>query len=406
MSHREAVGRIGKSTVAPRIGRMITRFPVLKRRARLNRRSAAKKTSQRKYARRRMTHPSIEGDLLNKVVLFCRTLRERGLLATTSETIDAVTTLGLIDLDDREETFLSLRSVLTSRQEDFPVFEELFEDFWIKLGRSPQPRKIVEREDLSTGARISSRIHAHRGGHKGLAFFLEHWGAGMSRDPEPINLPGASNTESDAEKDFSLFGADELEEISTAARRIARRLARIPSRRWENARLVVLCDVSGSMDLYSQILLQFVYGLQNSFARVETFVFSTKLERITKHLRNNTYRHALKRLGTDVRGWSGGTLIGVSVAAFNFGWPKLVDKRAVVIILSDGWDTGEPEDLGAALADLRRRAGKLIWLNPLLGNSSYQPLVRGMQVALPHIDVFAPLHNLASLRALEKHLIL
>ena len=107
-----------------------------------------------------------------------------------------------------------------------------------------------------------------------------------------------------------------------------------------------------------------------------------------------------------MRGWSGGTLIGVSVAAFNFGWPKLVDKRAVVIILSDGWDTGDPEELGAALAELKRRAGKLIWLNPLLGSSAYQPLVRGMQAALPHIDVFASLHNLASLRELEKHLVL
>ena len=384
-----------------------------------------------------MTHQLTDGWLLNDTVLFCRTLRERGLLATPSEAIDAVTALGLIDLDDREETFLSLRSVLTSRVEDFPVFEEVFEDFWGRLKRSPQPRKIVEREGLSTGARRSSPNI----GQKGLAFFLEHWGAGVSRDPEPINLPGASNTESDAEKDFSLFGADELEEISRAARRIARRLARIPSRRWETARrglrvdlrrtlrqslknggefirlsfkrrkqkktrLVVICDVSGSMDIYSQVFLQFVYGLQNSFARVETFVFSTKLERITGHLRNNTYRHALKRLGTNVRGWSGGTLIGVSVAAFNFGWPKLVDKRAVAIILSDGWDTGEPEELVAALADLKRRAGKLIWLNPLLGNSDYQPLVRGMQAALPHIDLFAPLHNLASLKALEKHLIL
>jgi uncharacterized protein len=384
-----------------------------------------------------MTHQLTDHWLLYNTVQFCRALRERGLLATPSEAIDAAKALGLIDLDDREETFMSLRSVLTSRPEDFPVFEELFESFWARLGRSPQPRKIVEREGLSTGARLSSRNH----GNKGLAFFLENWGAGVSRDPEPINLPGASNTESDAEKDFSLFGADELEEISSVTRRIARRLARIPSRRWQAARrglrvdlrrtlrqslksggefirlsfkrrkqkktrLVVICDVSGSMDLYSQILLQFVYGLQNSFARVETFVFSTKLERITGHLRNNTYRHALKRLGTDVRGWSGGTLIGVSVAAFNFGWPKLVDKRAVVIILSDGWDTGEPEVLGAALAELKRRAGKLIWLNPLLGSSAYQPLVRGMQAALPHIDVFASLHNLASLRALEKHLIL
>jgi len=384
-----------------------------------------------------MTYQPANDWLLYNTVQFSKALRERGLLATPSEAIDAATALGLIDLDDREETFLSLRSVLTSRPEDFPVFEELFESFWARLGRSPQPRKIVERDGISTDARPAPRNH----GQKGLAFFLKNWGAGVSRDPEPINLPGASNTESDAEKDFSLFGADELEEISRVARRIARRLARIPSRRWETARrglrvdlrrtlrqslknggefirlsfkrrkqkktrLVVICDVSGSMDLYSQILLQFVYGLQNSFARVETFVFSTKLERITGHLRNNTYRHALKRLGTDVRGWSGGTLIGVSVAAFNFGWPKLVDRRAVVIILSDGWDTGEPEELGAALAELKRRAGKLIWLNPLLGSSAYQPLVRGMQAALPHIDVFASLHNLASLRALEKHLIL
>jgi len=387
-----------------------------------------------------MTHPSSEDDLLNNTVLFCRALRERGLLATPSEAIVAVTTLGLIDLDDREETFLSLRSVLTSHVEDFPVFEELFEGFWNRLGRSPQPRKAVEREDLSTGApqvRLSSREH----GRKGLAFFLENWGAARSRATEPINLPGASNVESTAEKDFSLFGADELEEISRLARRVARRLARSPSRRWEAARrglkvdlrrtlrqslktggeivklsfkrrkqkktrLIVICDVSGSMDIYSQILLQFAYGLQNSFARVETFVFSTTIERITGYLRNRAYRHALERMGTNVRGWSGGTLIGACFAAFNSGWPKLIDKRAVVIILSDGWDTGEPDELGAALAAMKRRAGKLIWLNPLLGSPAYQPLARGMQAALPHIDVFAPLHNLASLRAMEKHLIL
>jgi uncharacterized protein with von Willebrand factor type A (vWA) domain len=177
-------------------------------------------------------------------------------------------------------------------------------------------------------------------------------------------------------------------------------------RKQKKTRLIMICDVSGSMDLYSQILLQFAYGLQNSFTRVETFVFSTTIERITGYLKSNTYRHALDHLGANVRGWSGGTLIGACVAAFNSGWPKLVDKRAVVIILSDGWDTGEPDELGAALAAMKRRAGKIIWLNPLLGSPAYQPLVRGMQVALPHIDVLAPLHNLASLRALERHLIL
>ncbi|HEU0173583.1 MAG TPA: VWA domain-containing protein [Blastocatellia bacterium] len=384
-----------------------------------------------------MTHQLTDGWLLNDTVLFCRALRERGLLVTPSEAIDAVTTLNLIDLDDREETFLSLKSVLTSRVEDFHVFEELFEGFWKRLGRGPKSRKIIERE----GASISVRLSSHEHGRKGLAFFLEHWSADRSRAAKTINLPGASDVESVAEKDFSLFGADELEEISRLARRIARRLARSTSRRWEAARrglkvdlrrtlrqslsdggefiklsfkrrkqkktrLIVICDVSGSMDIYSQILLQFAYALQNSFARVETFAFSTTIERITRHLRNNDYRHALERLGTDVRGWSGGTLIGACVAAFNSSWPKLVDKRAVVIILSDGWDTGEPEELGAALADLKRRAGKLIWLNPLLGSPAYRPLVRGMQAALPHIDVLAPLHNLASLRALERYLIL
>jgi uncharacterized protein with von Willebrand factor type A (vWA) domain len=113
----------------------------------------------------------------------------------------------------------------------------------------------------------------------------------------------------------------------------------------------------------------------------------------------------LERL-PDVRGWSGGTLIGQSLAAFNSDWSNLVDKRTVVIILSDGWDTGEPVDLAASLEAIKRRAGRLIWLNPLLGNADYQPLVRGMQAALPHIDVFAPLHNLDSLRALERLMVL
>jgi uncharacterized protein len=363
-----------------------------------------------------------------------------GLVVTPSEAIDAVTTLDLIDLEDRQETNLSLRSVLTSRVEDFPLFEELFEDFWSRLGQNLRLEKMVGQEALSISkqpARRSSGKHRQ----KDPAFFLEHWGGAESRERELIELPGASNLESAAEKDFSLFEDHEIEEVSRLARRIVKRLARIPSRRWKpvrrgprvnlrrtlrqslrtggelvelsfkrrkqkKTRLVVMSDVSGSMDLYSRVFLQFVYGLQNSFARVETLVFSTSLERITGHLKDRTYEQALERLAINVRGWSGGTLIGSSIAAFNSGWPELVDKRTIVIILSDGWDTGEPEELGAALAELKRRAGKLIWLNPLMGSPAYQPLVRGMQAALPHIDVFAPLHNLASLRALEHHLVL
>ncbi|HJQ70812.1 MAG TPA: VWA domain-containing protein [Blastocatellia bacterium] len=372
--------------------------------------------------------------MLESTLLFCRALRERGLVVTPSEAIDAARSLDCIDLDDRREVFLSFRSVLLSRVEDYPVFEELFEEFWNRRSPGRQRRAALEPDHQ---ARLSSPKHSS----KGLSYFLEHWGPAESGSARSIDLPAASDTAALAEKDFSEFREDELEEISRLARRIVRRLARRPSRRWKPARrgprvllrrtlrrslttagelielsfrrrkprktrLVVISDVSGSMDIYSRILLQFVYGLQNSFARVETFVFSTSLERVTPHLKRKEYRKALELLSRNVRGWSGGTLIGGSLAMFNDAWLKLIDKRTIVIIMSDGWDTGEPAQLARALAELKPRAGRLIWLNPLLGSRSYQPLVRGMQAALPFIDVHAPIHNLASLKALEQHLVL
>ncbi|HSE98869.1 MAG TPA: VWA domain-containing protein [Blastocatellia bacterium] len=381
-----------------------------------------------------MNLPATAASLLPNTLLFCRALRERGLIVTPSEVIDAAATLECIDLDDRHEVFLSLRSVLVSRVEDYPIFEELFEYYWNRRTPSQQVRIASETEQ-------QSRLSSPREAGKGLAFFLERRGVAQSDSGRSINLPLASDTASLTEKDFSRFGEDDLEEISRLARRIVRKLARRPSRRWEPARrgqrvllrralrrslsrggelvelwyrrrkprktrLVVISDVSGSMDAYSRILLQFVYGLQNSFARVETFVFSTSLERITPHLRRKEYRQALELLSRNVRGWSGGTLIGASLASFNDAWLKLIDRRTIVIIMSDGWDTGEPEELASALAELHRRAGRLIWLNPLLGSANYEPLVRGMQAALPFIDVFAPLHNLASLKSLEQHLVL
>ena len=372
------------------------------------------------------------------IVLFCRALRENGIAVTPREAVTAVRTLRLIDLGDRRETFLSLRSVLTSRVEEFPIFGELFEEFWTGLAHRAPPGSRRTRE---TQSGIVRRIQpgSQERSAKGLAFFLENW-APVSGDSEQVNVPAASNIESDAEKDLSKMGSDELEEIARLARRLVRKLASRPSRRWKpvrrgsrvnlrrslraslrtggelvelsfkqrkpkKTRLVLICDVSGSMDLYSRLLIQFAYALQNSLARVETFVFSTSLKRISGQLKNKAYERALESLG-ETRGWSGGTLIGPSLAAFNSEWSAVVDKRTVVIILSDGWDTGEPEELAAALTRLKRRAGKLVWLNPLLGSPGYQPLTRGMQAALPHIDVFAPLHNLQSLRALERHLVL
>jgi len=366
---------------------------------------------------------------IQTVVVFCRDLRDHGLHVTPAEVVTATTALQIIDPTDRDEVFLSLRGILTSSVDDFQIFEEVFKRFW---NRS---------RPLSSSAAVRIQAHAPRQTSKNLAFFLEHWGTSFSAGAQPVRVPGASDNESATAKDFSEFTNEELEEVSRLARRMVRRLARRPSRRWRPVRrgqrvnlrrslrlslktggelidlaykerrpkrtkLVVICDVSGSMDIYSRLLLQFIYGLQNSFAKVESFVFATSLARITGDLKNKTYQRALDRLSTNVRGWSGGTRIGASLAMFNDQWLRRIDKRTVVIILSDGWDTGEPENLAAALSLLKQRAGRLIWLNPLLGSTDYAPVTRGMQAALPFIDVFAPAHDLASLRALEPHLVL
>lgn len=369
---------------------------------------------------------------LENLVSFCRALREHGVPVTPAEVVTAATALRVIDTSDRDEVFLSLRSILTTRNDDFPIFAELFETFWTQL-----PRKLVQRESSSANVR---RLQAPSQS-KGLAYFLEHWTASVSDDGKNIKVPGASETESGAEKDFSAFTNEELAEISRVARRMVRRMAKKPGRRWRPVRrgarvnlrrslrqslttggelidlaykerrtkrtkLFVICDVSGSMDIYSRLLLQFVYGLQNSFARVESFVFATSLSRISADLKNRSYGRALDRLSANVHGWSGGTRIGSSLIDFNAQWLRRIDKRTVVVILSDGWDTGEPEQLAHALAKISKRAGRLIWLNPLLGSADYEPVTRGMQSALPFINVFAPAHDLASLRALEKHLVL
>ena len=168
-------------------------------------------------------------------------------------------------------------------------------------------------------------------------------------------------------------------------------------RRRRPLRLIVLCDVSGSMNVYSRVLLLFLFALQQSFTRIETFAFSTRLTRITAHLKGRSYRQALDRL-IAVSDWSGGTRIGESLAAFNRQHGRLLDRQTLVVVLSDGWDTGDPNVLARELMTIRRRARRVIWLNPLLGRPGYEPLTRGMAAALPHLDGFAPAHNLQSLQ--------
>ena len=176
-------------------------------------------------------------------------------------------------------------------------------------------------------------------------------------------------------------------------------------RKVKKTRIVLLCDVSGSMECYSRFLIQFMYGLQNQLWGVETFVFSTSLSRITHLIRTRNIERALERLSGHVLGWSGGTNIGRSFATFNHDFAKeLVDHRTVIIVISDGWDCGDVDLLAQEMKNIKRRCLKVLWLNPLLASKNYQPLCKGMQAALPHLDYFLPAHNLQSLIALGRTL--
>lgn len=370
-------------------------------------------------------------DLSRAVIRFGVLLRRHGLPVSLLQVTDGVRALECLDLSDREEIRLGLRTVLVGRSEDLAAFDQCFDAFWRADAATeegipglvdPAPDAAME----SPGLDLS--------GPKRETLALDTWGAEEDEENgEPLGVPGVSDQESLAGQDFSTFSPDQLDEVFRLTVQIARRLARRLSRRRRpiarrgrvdlrrtlranlnrgdlidlryrrrkrrKVRLLLLCDVSGSMDLYSRFLLQFVFALQSVFNRVETFTFATRLTRITEHLKARSYRQALRRL-TEVRDWSGGTRIGESLAAFNREWPHLVDRRTIVIILSDGWDTGEPEVLATELMRIKRRAGRMLWLNPLLGNPSYEPLTRGMVAALPLVDDFAPAHNLAALRDL------
>lgn len=375
------------------------------------------------------------GNLVANVVQFCRLLRARDLLVTSAEVLDAIRALATVDVANREHFYWSLRTVLTSGPDDRGPFDEVFLAFWtperlaeVRAEASPEPPSPNgPTPPLTNGA--NQRV---------ALVSAEAADAGDDAEEREVGL--YSPAEVLARKDFATFTADQLDEVERLAQRIARRLAtrlsrrlrRAPRghlvdarrtmrhslryggtalelirrrRRVEKPKLVLICDVSRSMDSYSRFLLLFAYALQNARARVETFTFSTRLSRVSPLLRGD-WPEVLAALADAVQHWSGGTRIGQCIHEFNERFaPALVGPRTVVIVLSDGLDTGDVGLLDTALRDLKRRAARLVWLNPYVGRATYQPLARGMRTALPYLDVFAPAHNLATLRELERHVL-
>ncbi|HEX6053954.1 MAG TPA: VWA domain-containing protein [Gemmatimonadaceae bacterium] len=373
------------------------------------------------------------------ITSFSRALRDRGLRATPATSIDAVRALGAVDITDRGDVYFALRAVFATRRQDLEPFDEVFAAWWTARGREADRDSAAPREKTSTNPSVVAPWDEPKVGS--TSTYLTRWAASLTEaeDDETVPVAAPSPHDTTATKDFRQYDDADLRGLEDAAARIVRRFRSRRSRRWKIARrgpridprrivrlalatggdpirlarrerklrrtkLVVVCDVSGSMDLYSRFLLQVLYALQHAFARVETFAFSTRLVRITDALASDTYREALDALAQVEGGWSGGTKIGESLESLRAGWPRLFDRRTAIIVLSDGWDTGDPEVLGSALREIHRRAGRVIWLNPLLGSPSYQPLTSGMQAALPYVDVFAPSHDLASLERLAVHL--
>ncbi len=170
-------------------------------------------------------------------------------------------------------------------------------------------------------------------------------------------------------------------------------------------RLMILCDVSGSMEQYSRFLLEFIFALRRELPQTEVAVFATRMTVITDLMAARGVRRALREVARRASDWGGGTDIGGCLRAFNQRYAtELVTSRSVVVLLSDGWDRGDPAVMSREIARLRQRASALIWLNPLLGGKDYEPLTRGMQTALPHLDHFLPAHSLQSLADLARTL--
>ncbi len=368
--------------------------------------------------------------LLDNLVLFVRALRRAGLKVSQEQSAAFVQALGWVDLGARDQVFHAARALLVSRREDLELFRTVFDHFWLGIEEpaADRPPAFAPRLDPARGQRFSFSFMAGRPRHADP-------GVEVSDRAETF-----SPEETLRRRDFAQLTPEEAHEIQRLIRetrwqvcerrtrrhvpdrrgrrihlrralRDAARLDGAPARlRWLRRKvkqrpMVLLADISGSMESYARLVLQFFYSAAHSLDRVEAFVFGTRLTRITGQLRLRQVDRALDQAARQVVDWSGGTRIGDSLAEFNRRWGRRVLRRgAVVLIVSDGWERGDVALLREEMARLRRHCYRLIWLNPHLGRAGYEPLVEGMAAALEHVDDFLPIHNLHSLRALSRWL--
>lgn len=369
---------------------------------------------------------------------FVATLRDNGFAVGLAETRDALSVLSSPAAARPETLGPALRPLFSATHSDWQRFDEIFAAYWTGRG--------VKRVAALASGPAKGKPKAGEPGKRGpdgKPTRVERI-AGDGPDAAPggtARREGASRSELRATTDLRhVVDPDEIARTNALAARLARTMRarlvrraelrrsgrRLDLRRtihrsiahggtpidlvWRRRktkplRLVVLLDASGSMSLYTAFFVRFLHGVVDAFREAEAFVFHTRLAHVSPSLRDRDVERAVDRLALMAEGIGGGTRIGESLATFN-RWhaARVINSRTAVIIVSDGYDTGEPEQLAAEMQRLRRRCRRIVWLNPLIGWQDYAPEARGMQAALPYVDLFAPAHNLESLAALEPYL--
>ena len=374
--------------------------------------------------------------ILHNLALFGEVLRGLGLEVGSGNMVDLVRATEHVPLARRGDFRQAARSILVHRKADLPLFDEAFDVFW----RRPATGQT------SLDLRSMGEQRRFRQPQAGPPAASDPAGAGASGQADDENAPDQvdltrtySPREVLREKNFARFTMQEVEEAKGMIAQLSWNLGRRQTRRREPGSgaqldlrrtlranqkyggelldlsyrrrrdkprsLVLLCDISGSMERYTRMLLHFIHAISGGLDRVEAFLFATRLTRITRYLQHRGVDQTVSQVSRAVPDWAGGTRIGDALKSFNYLWlRRVVRGGAVVMVISDGWDRGEPELLSKEMFRLQRSCSRLIWLNPLLGDQAYQPLTRGMQAALPYTDDFLPVHNLNSLVVLGRHL--
>ncbi len=396
-----------------------------------------------------------ESAILANLLTLGRDLRDAGLPLGSGQLINLVEAVGAVEARRRNDLYWAARSTIVTRPEHIPVFDAEFGRFWRRLldqvdyrtdaylmtgetdtadlPSAPRPNKKQEQSKTPGEAEKERTILAIEGTDE-----AEDGGDAEEMEAPPEDVLIFSAREALRKKDFSQFTSDEIAEARRIFEQMSWRLATRKTRRLVRANLgdvidqratlrrslryggvpidlrhrkkkermrplVLICDISGSMDRYSRSLLRFVHAIEQGLDSVEVFVFGTRLTRITRSLRKRDVDDAIAEVVKAVDDWSGGTRIGEAIKTFNYDWSRRVLRSgATVVMISDGWDRGDPNLLAAEMSRLQRSCRRLIWLNPLLGAPGYQPLTQGIRAALPYVDDFLPVHNLKSLEALAQ----